>query len=248
MKLNSVFLLAILILFSCKKDDDKFPPTVDRFSINGEEIEVFVEVGSSIQVIMEFSDDVELNQYRFKIKENFAKANGFEPLDIVVVNDLAGRSHATTLNILIPDSAVAGPYSAEVNALDVKGNESLTASIILTVLSSSEQPSINITSPDLSQAFTITKGDTLDLEGTVSDNTDLELVCIQLEGDTIVYNEAFDLSDTLRTTWNFDELAAQNKWIIIPTNTSNGDHELVIRAEDNDAHITVHKATITVVD
>ena len=242
------FLLFVILVASCGREKDNSPPTIQHFSINGEENMATVSAGANAEVFMQFKDDVELNQYRLVFNENFAKANGYVVFSATYVNNLAGKDHSTTLNVTIPDSAVAGPYSAELNAIDQRGNESTTEAIQLTITNPTEQPTITITAPDLSQPYSISKGDTLRMEGIITDNMDLELVCIDLDGTSNLYTETFDLTDTVQTNWNFDQLDILNKWIIIPTNAASGDHQLVTRAQDNDEHITVHQATITVVD
>ena len=152
------------------------------------------------------------------------------------------------MTIPVPDSIVAGPYVATLNVIDKKGNESSTSSINVLMFSAGNQPVVNITSPDLSQNFQIPKGDTLNLQGLVFDDLDLEFIFILLEAETNLYDEEFDLTDTVQTAWNFNELSLQDKRIIIPTNADNGDHELVIIAVDNDEHSTIHQSTVTVVD
>lgn len=242
MRTASLFVVTALLLFACKKKDDQ-APLVERFLIDGQNEQVISSAGTTLNVEMSFLDNEELDQYRLKVESQFTKT--FTPFELVQVGYLSGKSASPEFDFASPDSLVAGPYLASLEVIDADGNRSEEATIPMLLLNDNDQAVIDVTSPNLIGTYSISKGDTLFLEGTVIDNVDLDLVCVVL--DTL-YNEVFDLSAFIQSTWQFAQLGLQNKWLIIPANAVNGEYQLLLRAEDSDAHITVHTSTIAVVD
>ncbi len=235
-------LLVAGVWTGCKKDEDPDAtrPQINSATANGEASALTVTAGSTLQFSINAYDDRELKQVKIDIHDSF---DGHEhrntPFSSQTIYTVSGTSASISPTVNIPSTAASGPYHIEIYCIDASGNEALNYEIELEITQVG-QPVLNVSSPDLSGELDHVPGDTIFITGNITDDIDLEEVWIKLENEDTgaeLYNETFDLSASTVTTWNFTELATQNKYIIIPAGAALGHHGLVIRAKDSDGNV-----------
>lgn len=240
---RTTVLIVILIWLSlgCTKEDNE-SPTISGFSVNGSDSSLLANAGDTLLVQAQFEDNEELLQYRFEVAQGQVKT--FQTIDHIRVGPLDGTTKSVAFSYQLPDSGISGLYLANMEALDQSGNRSEQISIPF-ILWNDGQPVVTLNTPDLGATITLSQNDTLFFAGSITDDTDLDRVCIDLED---LYSEDFLLTDTVITLWDFNQMGLQERWLIIPPETLAGIYTLVLLAEDNDGHQTVHTGIITVVD
>lgn len=191
----------------CGQDTDNTAPTVSLTSLTPAAITadvcgapadnvVPITGGQSIEIAFAATDDEALGQYKIDIHDDFdchghegersALPAVFTLQDIV---DISGTSQNVSRSIVIPADVRAGNYHFQVSLLDAAGNENATA-ILYTLQvrnpSDLESPVVVVDAP--SGDLTLSRGQTLTVSGTASDNLalnggHLELVYHTPSGD-----------------------------------------------------------------
>lgn len=249
---NLALAIFSLTLFSCcDKDDDvdTTPPQIQNLRINGQETDTGVTVssGTTMKLSAKFSDDQGLGSAKVNIHDDFDTHNhrmSAAPFSYDTTFVLAGSMWQDTVSINIPTDVVGGPYHMTVHLLDNSGNEALPSVVDFTIETGSE-PEIVLTSPDLSGDFH--KGDTLFLEGSITDPDGIAEVQIIVEdhvNEVEIFNQLFDIT-TNTSTWNIKEgIESTGMYIILQFP---GDHaEIRIIAKDNEGHLSEFEQEIHV--
>lgn len=245
LKLRNLSLAIVsLALFSCcDKDDDvdTTPPQIQNLRINGQETDPGVTVSSAtgMKLSAKFSDDHGLGSAKVNIHDDFDTHNhriSAVPFSFDTTFVLAGSMWEDTISINIPSDVVGGPYHMTVHLLDNSGNEALPYVVGFTIETGSE-PEIAITSPDLTGDFH--KGDTLFLDGTITDPdgiAEVQIIVEDHENEITIFNQDFDITTNI-TSWNIKEgIESTGMYIILQFP---GDHaELRIIAKDNEGHLS----------
>lgn len=237
-------LLVSVALFSCKKEDpDTQKPVISSVSVNGlSTASLSVSAGSSLSFEIGLSDNIELKQVKIDIHDAFDGHHHAMniPFSSQTIYNISGTSLNFTTVINVPSDAAAGPYHIEIYCIDGSGNEAISVERELSITQSG-QAVINVTSPDLSAEVDVIPGDTIHLAGTVTDDIDIATIDIHLENEdlgSIVFDQAFTLSGSSDTLWNFSEVENQGYFIILPAGIT-GHHHLRIAVTNSDNNMTV---------
>lgn len=210
-KISFIGILAIS-LFSCTKAD-KSKPELDLLSPADNDV---VIAGTVAKVKFHASDNNELSQVYINIHDSF---NGhghtkstITPFKITVVENLVGTEVDKEIDILIPDTAAAGPYHLEISVVDAKANLSKTIyrNFFIKNLIDTISPTLTLINPIEGASFNA--GSQINLKGDASDDqtllkleytitrvgSDNKLVSASIPFSTS--SEVFDENITLNTT------------------------------------------------
>lgn len=238
------FVITSLFFAACSSDDeaiDNKPPTVSNVTLNELTEDIVVEAGSTVHFDAQFTDDVLLGEYKIDIHDNFdGHSHGRLASTIFTFSQiypLIGKTETVHQDIDIPEDATPGLYHFSLQFIDSEGNEGEIVTLTFEIADPSNQPVINITSPDFSSEIEVAPGGSIVLIGYVEDPDGLEEVHIQLvrveedhsHGKTteeILFEEEILVEGA--TTWNFENIEA----IEIPESVEADHYELKITAED----------------
>ena len=244
MKKAFLFSLTLAVLVaSCKKEDpDTEKPVINSLTVNGNTSSVTLSAGSTLSFSISASDNIDLKQIKIDIHDAFDGHSHSPnvPFSSQTIYNVSGKSATITPSIQVPAIAASGPYDILVYAIDASGNEAVIREVEL-IITQAGQAVIDITSPSLALDWDYAIGDTIFITGTITDDIDLSDIDISLENEdtgALIYDEEFPQVGTTDTTWDFNELNLQSKWIIIPATASLGHHGLVIMVTDSDANVT----------
>lgn len=240
-----VFFLAFLA--ACNKDDDtvpvdRTPPTVRDVTLNDQTENIVVEPGSTMHFDAVFEDDERLGQYKIDIHNDFdGHTHGRLadiPFELSQTYDLIGRTQTVHEDIAIPEDATPGPYHFTLQFFDAAGNEGEIVVLDFEIADPDNQPVITITSHDIDEEIEVEPGESIILEGTISDEDGLAEVHIILgheeeDGHDHRRNEEeplfeYEIELNGENTWNFADMGP----IEIPEDAEEGHYELRIMAED----------------
>jgi hypothetical protein len=124
---TSGFLYAALLslgFFACGVDD--LPPNIQ---FPNDAIYTSKFMGDSIHVMIDFTDNEALNQYKIDIHSNHDGHNhgkpqdALEKWDTLIIGSLSGTADALDFYIPVPMGYLPGPYHFTVFCLDKNGNE-----------------------------------------------------------------------------------------------------------------------------
>ena len=244
MKKILVFSLAIVVFLSaCKKEDpDTEKPIISAVTVNGNTSSVTLSAGSTLSFSISATDNIDLKQIKIDIHDAFDGHihSPNVPFSSQTIYNVSGKSTTITPSIQIPSIAASGPYDILIYAIDASGNEAVIKELEL-IITQAGQAVIDITSPNLALDWDYSIGDTIFITGTITDDIDLSDIDISPENEdtgALIYDEEFPQVGTTDTSWDFNELNLQSKWIIIPATASLGHHGLVIMVTDSDANVT----------
>jgi len=200
MKTPGFFLAALLSVnfFACSVDD--MPPSIQ---FPNDEIYTSKFMGDSIHVVIQFSDNVALNQFKIDIHSNHDGHNHGKPQDALakwdslIIGSISGTSDAIDFYVHIPKGYLPGPYHFTVYCLDKNGNESLsyfplilkdeTDTIAPVVAVQSPQANANLASPFVVLA---------NVSDVLSDGTAAgELNRVEVVLEKLSSQEEFDVAD-----------------------------------------------------
>jgi uncharacterized membrane protein len=250
--MKNLLLLALvpgIFLLSCKKDSDTTKPVINSMTINGiSGSDHTIAAGSTLNFVINVSDDIALKQLKIDIHDNFDGHAHNVAFSTQQIYSVTGTSNAFNASILVPSNASAGPYDVIVYLIDESGNEANFLEVGLEITQAG-QPVVTINSPDISLPLVYNPGDTIAIDGWITDDVDLDEIHLILERESDgleIYNEEFLQSGATDLMWNFSELVTQNKYIIIPSGAALGDYGLVIRATDIETNVTFIELEIEV--
>lgn len=241
--LSFLFLGISAVFMACSKDEDENEPTIDFVNINGQASDIAINAGDDFVVLAQFTDDVELGECRVEVY-NLFKTN--EVLSYLKIYELAGVTATQEWTIEMLDTTSSGPYMLELRLLDAAGNEADTFELNFEILQST-QPVISLTAPNMSQTLTSSASDTIDFAGTVTDDSDIELITVELYDDGSVLNTlTYNYTDSVVTSWDFSQIATDLLYFTIPSTTEVGTYDLEVTASDIDGNYTRQSATVTI--
>lgn len=260
--MNKKLILSLLVLatffVSCKKEDpDVEKPSVTNYTINGDDHEAEVEAGSTMNVELSFTDNMNLKEYKLDIHDNFdlhshGKTTANLPFEKLTIGGLEGTSDGASLSIDVGADVASGPYHADLSVLDAEGNQSDFSEIILHI-TRSDMAQVNLTSPSFDPEPSFSAGDTLTLTGEITDNVDIdEIIIVVAEaeeehnhgktGSGEIYEEDWDLTGAADTNWDFSTLAQEGKEIVFPSTVETGEYVLQIYVKDSDDNYNLWEA------
>lgn len=169
-------LLAVSVLYSCKKND-KEKPTYS-FSLPGDSVRF--TAGESIPFVASFFDNEDLSQYKIDIHDNFDGHDHDKYIaqiwNRILIENISGTQAEANLSIPIPDSAAAGWYHFLLTAVDRSGNQSEIAFRNIYIQNGADTlaPLVNVTSP--AEGGSTTLGNSVFVSAEITDNADIYLI------------------------------------------------------------------------
>lgn len=239
--------LSALLMFtfqSCKKDVDDEAPVISSFTVDSQT----VAAGSEIHADLHFTDNEALKSYKIDIHDNFdghSHGKVGQSWSYQELVDISGKDFDDHKHIDVPSDAFSGPYHFTLYVLDAEGNQSDFAEIEL-VITNSSMPTIDVTNLDATDDNHISKGATLDLEGTIADAEGIDEIFIELEHsedehdhgkkeEEPLYEKDLDLGGSVSSY----DLSTLSPSIAIPSTAESGDYQLLIRVKDTEGNIAL---------
>lgn len=239
------YFLAFLIsglLLACSDDEDvdNSPPVVSKVTLNGQATGISVNPGTTMVLEAVFEDDIELGEYKIDIHNNFdghSHGRTKAPFFFSKSYTLTGTSETVQQELHIPEGSTPGEYHFQLQYIDAAGNEGEIVVMEFEIADPANQPTLTITSPDMSRVLDVAAGKNIIVAGTAADPDGLAEVHILIQQEE-VHNHGrlgqgeassiFALEIPLKgeSTWTFHET------ITVPAEVSPGHYELSIAAED----------------
>ena len=259
------FILLNVLLFAACEDSsvDVTPPGMRILSVSPsfstnpicgvmEDSVMLLQGGDAIDFSVSFEDDQALSQYKIDIHNNFdchGHGGGAAPgvsvpdvpnqttdwtvLDIVAIS---GQQSQIDFNLAVPENVTAGNYHFQVQVIDESGNDNPLANFYSLSIKNPKDviaPTLSITQP--TGAVTVKKGESLNFQGSVSDNYSLSeggngllfLTYTDLSsGNTFTTDATFPFDSAVSTAYDFDFDYT------IPTTLVAGDFRFSVRIHD----------------
>lgn len=240
MKAKLVLLLGcIFMAISCEKDsEDSSEPTISGITINGKAKGALAEAGDSMIVVATAKDNQSLGTLMMRIKSE-GTGNWNEERSPKV----SGSEQDIEEVFIVPGNVKDGNYFVEFTLVDEKGNTGKISSDKFQVVNNLK-PQFNVTVPS------VQGGDTLKLQGTITDNSDLTFVVVTLEippgysGDPMYYQEQINIPGSSDITWDLQKDGKVE--IYFPPFAKTGDYSLKITAFDNDGNLNSFNAKVKI--
>jgi hypothetical protein len=233
-KAGAIFIVLAGVLGCEKISDDAVRPEITQYTLGADT----VVPGDLLEISVGVADDEALSQMRVRINSSFSKS--FGEWREVRVDDISGTSFQKIYQFVIPDSSMAGLYSAAFQVVDRRGNASIDSVLDFTIYQPGITPEIAglETEPPANSELVI-MADTagfLRFMGEVNDAVGLaqvEIVFRRATGGTLD-TETFPFVDTLVTNWSF----TANVDTFFFSSFSAEPGSVVIRAINTDGHRT----------
>jgi hypothetical protein len=233
--------IAVFIFSACQQETvDLENPTIEWLSWNPEpeaamicgqmEDAVFhLKDGQQFQFEAAFKDNVALSQYKIDIHNNFdchghggASAPGVSPPNVesstedwtvLQIINLEGKEKTETIQLQVPENVTAGNYHFQVQVIDQSGNDDPLANVYsIKILNSRDEVAPGITATQPTGNFSAARGESIQFEGTVTDNYSLSeggngilfLSYTDLSsGNTFTTDQAFVFDSSVTTDYPF---------------------------------------------
>jgi hypothetical protein len=226
--------------FACEDplEFDTSEPTIGNVLVNGSATNLIVSEGDTLNFEMSFEDDKGLDKYRILILEDFTPIAGVVPWNHSDVISLDGALEATeSATVVIPAGTLAGYFSLNVEAMDLEGNVSVSNLRSLTITSSG-QPGISMFSPDFNNGISVTAGDTIGMQGNVTDDESIYQVNVEIsQDDARFFYYQYNTADTFQF-WSFDTIIVDSNFVNLPITANVGSYDLSILAFDRVGNLT----------
>ena len=204
----------------CKKTDNTNP--IAMFVGSQDTVAV---AGTDFNLIMNFSDNSNLNSYRVEISGHPLNSN-INAFNYVNVGELSGVSKKVIETILIPEFAIAGEYTISVVCIDDEGNASEVASIDLDLFSY-DQPFIILQS--ITPAFAM-PGDSISFVFSVDANSSITSIKYSVTEPITLINKTINFTDTSLSNVTITD------GIRLDSNVALGIYNLNLVAVDSSGH------------
>jgi hypothetical protein len=198
LKVTFLFVLILAVMQACKKQqpDDQFPPEISLLSIapaitsdsvcgtiSQDVIPLAYNETMTLNIL--FTDDVELSQAKFDIHHNF-DCHGHKSQksgtvwNILEIKPLQGKLQELEISFTPPENAVTGNYHFGIMAVDAQGRLSQPVYFDLKIFDpvDTQAPVISLNNPTANQQITL--GSSMLFEGSVSDDTSMDLGEIEI--------------------------------------------------------------------
>ncbi|QNR25888.1 DUF4625 domain-containing protein [Croceimicrobium hydrocarbonivorans] len=256
MRKTALFLSVLALGSACSNDSDNQDldaPVILSATLNGEDHDLEFNAGEAINLAVEVSDNEALGQLKLDLHDQFdGHSHGklSSTWTLSEVYNLSGSQTTFKESLQVPDPVTAGPHHLILRLLDAAGNESEFTELDF-VLRNGSEPQISITDPDFSQGFQITKGQSFNLTGSVTDNIDLAEIVIQVREESEHSHKSYsstifsfdkDLDGGSDLSFDLGSLS-----ISIPSTAEIGHYELYISAKDSEGNYGIYTAEIEVI-
>jgi len=201
-----VAIAAETMLSSCNgRDDDTTVPIIESLSMNKTQ----VSAGESFEVETTVADDRKLNQVKFDIHDRFDEHDHERPAGIpweeTRIVPVDGPGYLLIESFTVPQNATAGPYHVVVQVVDRAGNTGQFRETNFWI-ANPVMAHIELQSPDLQSSPQYDPGDVLALYGTVTDNSEIHEIRVELfdEEGTVYMNFDEELAGQGITSYNLN--------------------------------------------
>jgi uncharacterized membrane protein len=237
-----------------EEEQDTTAPVIREATIDGEDHDIKVAAGDEMHLDVHVTDNEALGELKMDVHDMFDGHSHKSAVDWSEVKtvQLSGKEQHVHEHMDVPQNATAGPYHVVFRLIDEEGNEGDFVELDFMITNAS-QPVINITSPDFSNHVDITRGSTLSIVGTITDDTDLDEIVVVLEeehdddhnhksDEGEIFEADFDLPGSNDTSWDFQTDGNIN--IAIPADAETGDYVLAVVVEDNEGNINIFEGEV----
>lgn len=240
---------------ACSEDEDQdtTAPQILAATINGEDHDLVFNSGDNLQLELDLSDNEALGELKLDIHDIFDghdhNKRGGDAWELTEIIQVSGASSTVSHSLSVPDPVTAGPYHVIFRLLDAAGNESEFEELDF-LIRNGEEPLISISAPDFSNEVHVSKGQSLNLVGSISDDVDLDEVII-----TIMEEEEHDHKNSSGLLFSFDQdlpgstdtsFDLSTVAIPVPSDAETGHYKLIISAKDNEGNYGQFTAEIHV--
>lgn len=244
----SIFLLLFTFTLTSCKDKDTEGPEILNYRFNDGQDNVTLDTGETIQVQATLTDNVNLKEVKVDIHNNFDGHDHKNDVQWskVYIYEIEGTEYDFAQDITVPSIAKSGPYHCNIQAIDETGIESDPQTLSFTV-TRPDAPELVITAPDFNSGYTISRGDTLRLEGAAGDETDLAKIEVKVkdvEQTVTLYNNTFTMPGNMDLSWDLQADGPID--IPIGTDAEVGTYTLRIAVSDSLGNYIVKENNFTV--
>lgn len=235
---NPAILILILLLSGCGKTSiDNTDPNIEVFLINGADQINTHTVGSNLTLELYITDNEQLQEVVIKIENisNGALSQSQKLLHFQVFGDINSKTFSEVISVPSGDEKIAGRYKIQLQVVDANGNVD-TSSKEFVLLNPSEQPEVIIngyTPPKVDGLITMHPGDTLFVDGAISDSVGLANFTVSLTGPQNLHNDPVTINESNFT--NYDFLYLGNP--VVPQEVITGDYSFNVEVTDVDGHM-----------
>ena len=245
-----------LLVFGCKEEEeqDTTAPIIHEATIDGEDHDIVVAAGDEMHIDVHVTDNEALGELKMDAHDIFDGHNHKSSVkwaDVKTIQ-LSGKEQHVHDHMDVAQNATAGPYHVLFRVIDEEGNEGEFYELDF-MISNASQPVIGITDPDFNSHVDVSKGSTLSIMGTITDDTDLDEIVIVLEeehdddhghknADEAIYEKDFDLTGSNDTSWDFQTDGNVN--IAIPVDAEEGHYVLEVIVVDNEGNMNIFEGEV----
>lgn len=236
-----------LLAASCGKlSVDDTDPEIEVFALNGSDQLNELVVPSTLSLDVLITDDEQLQEVLVRVDNisNPELSDELKRLYFQIFANIEGRHFEEVVYIGTDSTTRAGFYELRLQVTDANGNSNSRVRQFV-IRNTEEQPQVNVTgfsAPVVNNAAVINTGDSLSIEGMITDNIQLDRFTVELNGPQNIHNHTELLDDAFYTEYNFDSLGA----IQIPENTQTGDYTYSLTVTDTDGHMTFYTHPVLV--
>ncbi len=233
----------LFLLTACQKPTDDVRPVFKNLTVDGATGRAAVTAGTAFTVEFDATDETALSQYRLRITDSLGNPSD-RVYSLNYIADITGNRYHENLHFTIDSMATAGIYRLLGEALDAEGNTSTKAYFVLDMFHE-DQANITITSPDFSAPVAVDAGDTIVLQGSVTDAAGLSEVTVNI-GAAAVYPTTFHFTDTVLTHFDLSGFHTDDRYIVLPGTLAAGSYPMYVQATNAYGHITRRDGVVVV--
>ncbi len=238
-----IFPIIILLLFFCscgKVSVDNTDPSIEVFLLNNQETLSSITVGTTLNMELYVTDNEELVEVVVRIMNvsNSALSQTDKLLHFSSYGDIDSKQFGEVIAVTTDETDLAGKYEILVQVVDANGNaDSRIREFVL--LNPGEQPQVAINSyspPPENGIITLNPGDSLVVDGWITDNYGLAKFIVTLSGPQQLYNENEEIQEPDFLSYGFQYLPVPQ----IPLEVEIGSYFFRVEATDVDGHMTFY--------
>lgn len=232
-----VFAILILLLTACDKTSiDNTDPNIEVFKINGADQIHTHTVGSNLHLELHITDNEKLQEVLIKIENvsNGALSQSQKLLHFQTFGNIDSKTLSEVVEVQVGEDKIAGWYHIQLQVVDANGNVD-TDSKEFVLLNPAEQPQVMIngyTPPLVDGLIIMHPGDSLIIDGAITDNVELANFTVSLTGPQNLHNDPVNEPGFI--SYSFDWLGKPK----VPIDVMPGDYSFNVDVTDVDGHMT----------
>lgn len=244
--MKKMFIIAAALIASAcgKLTVDNEDPKIEVLLLNGESQIDHHTAGNTLSVEVYVTDNEELVEVMVRIQNiSNGDLNQVQKLlHFQSFGDIESKTFGETIEISTNDADLAGRYELLLQVADANGNvDTRTSQFVL--LNPDEQPQVEINNyvpPAENGVVNLYGGDSLIINGWVTDNTGLTGFIVSLNGPQNIHHEQVNVNEPGFTGYSFDWVARPK----VPENAASGDYVFSVTATDEHGHMTFYNHSV----